>query len=371
MLLRLDAFVTRGEIDNTQRGVLRLALWLTGADEPFRLTLGGDAWADVAGRRVLFTAEPPAPPRGAPPALLAEPGGVLGDVTLSRGPDEVYVEWFDAAGQRCLFHGKCTSLAASQPLWSQTEDEEQAQKVANLAAMRDYLAGIIRRPDPGAPAADDPWSEDAWEEQLRLSDRLADASMEAHEKYDGVEGGGAAITFVMGWESQDVSDEPEADDEFTLAARAAEEEEAEEQELALLEELARGECPTARHPLVRQSRAFVQRLAAVMGDAGSPAAGSSALVELDDLVHLVNGKLSGVLGCCPETADVDEPGLALAVTRRCLSWCNEALGALAAVGKDVSSEAFEAELASIRADLLSLRGAITEVRQELRRLQLE
>ncbi len=54
MAWRIDASVIRGEIDNRTRDRVMGRIWLEGLAEPVELALAGNAWRDLAGRRVKF-----------------------------------------------------------------------------------------------------------------------------------------------------------------------------------------------------------------------------------------------------------------------------------------------------------------------------
>ena len=82
------------------------------------------------------------------------------------------------------------------------EDAEDAQKLANLNSMRDFMAQVIRRRDPEGPEPDvaEELDEFAWEERLKESDRLTDAYQEVLEKYMEDTDSEQKEAFVMGWD---------------------------------------------------------------------------------------------------------------------------------------------------------------------------
>ena len=84
MAWRIDEEVIRGEIDNRTRGRVTGRIWLAGRNAPVELDLAGNAWRDLAGRRLEFVN--PEPKAGQFPleGFAARPTGVIGDCTASR-----------------------------------------------------------------------------------------------------------------------------------------------------------------------------------------------------------------------------------------------------------------------------------------------
>ena len=233
MALRLDTAVIRGEIDNTTRDNVRGKVWLVGRDDPVIIDLRGNAWRDIAGCKVTFTNPKPAPQPAANGLQLKQKGHV-GDITASSKvkvysepetpedactdpPDEwhnaLYFEWFSEANGRVFIEATDFEISISAWVWEMDKEQEAAQKTSNLRAMRDWLAGIIQRPEPKEEENDEfDDSEESWENSLKQSDRLTEANMEAIEKY-GAEGLlDDRIAFVMGWDHM-LSDSREPGDD--------------------------------------------------------------------------------------------------------------------------------------------------------------
>jgi hypothetical protein len=82
MAWRIDENVTRGEIDNRIPGRVTGRIWFVGRDDPIVLTLTGNAWRDLAGRRLEFVNPTPIP--GLAPSFAAHQQGTAGDITASR-----------------------------------------------------------------------------------------------------------------------------------------------------------------------------------------------------------------------------------------------------------------------------------------------
>ena len=82
MAWRIDEFLVRGEIDNRVRGRVVGRLWFAGRAGAVELELDGNAWRDVAGRRLVFV-NPQSKP-GISEGLRGKQTGVVGDITASR-----------------------------------------------------------------------------------------------------------------------------------------------------------------------------------------------------------------------------------------------------------------------------------------------
>ena len=215
MAWRFDQSIIRGELDNTRRGRVQVRLEILGHDQPLLLDLRGDAWRDIAGSRFHFS-NPHPKPQGPIPSHDGVLHGIVGDITASRKvkvftvpedewrqaymekrisevPTEMrnslYLEWFTAEHGRCVVESADFEIDVTEHAWQMDEDEEAAQRMANMHSMREYLADIIQRPEaPEDGEFDDElrqedFTEEKWEEQLKASDRLNDASMEAHELF--------------------------------------------------------------------------------------------------------------------------------------------------------------------------------------------
>jgi hypothetical protein len=85
MAWRIDESVIRGEIDNRTRDRVTGRIWFAGLAEPVELALEGNAWRDLAGRRLEFV-NPVAvkPPLSAAAGFAQRQSGVIGDCTASR-----------------------------------------------------------------------------------------------------------------------------------------------------------------------------------------------------------------------------------------------------------------------------------------------
>lgn len=408
MALRIDTAITHGEIDNTVRGRVRGRLWLLGREEPVQLDLDGDAWRDVAGTRVRFR-NPTPQPQSSGMQLLAVQNGMAGDITASRKvkiftvpedewkeayrqdriadvPTEwrnsLYLEWFTVEQGRCVVESADFEITISEHVWEMDEDEEGAQKLANMQAMRDFLAAIIQRPLPKEEDDEEEdgsleLSEEEWEEQLKASDRLTDASMEAYEKYGEDDDSEEKTAFVMGWDHllEDMADaqegvEPSENDSpekkrrrewadmMDEAAAEAEEEESWKQEET--------EEP---HPLQEQAREYlIQVMQEMRGTELNGLRGEDRDHPLERFmsnVMQISGKLAGALHSRRDLEDVSDRGYVLAITKRCLNWANEALAALQDLQSGGEHAAYRPLFSTWHTGLLKLRSCISDLREEL------
>ncbi len=398
MAWRIEDAVAHGEIDNTVEGHTTGRIWLAGRDEPLILSLDGDCWRDLAGTRLQF--ENPTP-KAVPDsdALDVDQGGIVGDMTASRKnkvptvseeefnelyhnqldiPYEwrntLYLEWFSEINGRVVIETAAFRLSISTHEWHMDEDAEDAQKLANLNSMRDFMAQVIRRRDPEGPEPDvsDELDEYAWEERLKESDRLTDAYQEVLEKYMEDSDSEQKEAFVMGWDGllDALADREEAGElDFPGESKSygsKSEDEAEDDELDEDDFDDEDDEDTygmeEDHPLQAKAQELAMRAMDVIERDAGPGTPSYQLIT--NLLQ-VSGKLAGVLhgrgsGYEPEA------GFVLAVLKRCLNWLNEAVGAcqqLMALERDADQKA---ALAHIRSSVFEIRDGIVELRRELK-----
>ncbi|MES2595423.1 MAG: hypothetical protein V4662_08815 [Verrucomicrobiota bacterium] len=448
MAWRFDQAVIRGELDNTERGHVHVRLEIIGHEEPLLLILDGDAWRDIAGSRFHFSNPHPKLQQRIPPYDGLQ-RGVVGDITASRKvkvftvPEEewrkayqedrisevptetrnsLYLEWFTPEHGRCVIESADFEIEVTEHAWQMDEDEEAAQRMASLHAMREYLADIIQRPsrdeegEPDDELRQEDFTEEKWEEQLKASDRLNDASMEAHDKYEEDEDSEEKIAYVMGWDHiiEDMADaqegvEPseddppekkrrrkwlemmneisselqdgeeqadneaddETDEEESFSEREAdsspsaedEDEQAVDGEFAALE----------RHPLNVQSRKFLHSLFDQLRTPGlNQARGHDPEDPLDRFITNVlqiSGKLASAtsMACRRPSEGLDiETGHSLALTKRCLNWANDALACLHELRECPDLTAHHHLFDEWQNQLFALRDGITDFRRDLR-----
>lgn len=387
MAWRIENAVAHGEIDNTVEGHTTGRVWLAGRDEPLILSLNGDCWRDLAGTRLQF--ENPAPIVAADAnALDMDQAGIIGDMTASQKnkvptvSDEefhqlyqnemdipcewrntLYLEWFSDINGRVVIETTAFELTISEHEWSMDEDAEDAQKLANLNAMRDFMAQVIRRRDPEGPEPDlsDEMDEYAWEERLKESDRLTDAYQEVLEKYMEDPDSEQKEAFVMGWDGllDALADRDEAGGEDGNFEEHEFPEFDDEDEFASTES---DSSDDDDHPLqVRAQELAMRAMDVIQRDAGP---GTPSYDLITNLLQ-VSGKLAGVLhgrgsGYEPEA------GFVLAVLKRCLNWLNDAVGACQKLMETEQDADQRAALQHVRSTAFEIRESIVELRRELK-----
>ena len=186
MAWHIEEAVIGGEIDNRTRGRVTGRLWLAGCPHPITLDLVGNAWRDLAGRRMIFTnperpVQPLTPEQSA--QLAADQRGWVGDITASRRekiPDvpaeevmrclaagkaypwhwgnTLHLEWYDETNGRVVLESAKLLLTISPEVaWELTVEEEAAQKRSNAEAMSGHIEELARefaqKPPASAEAA--------------------------------------------------------------------------------------------------------------------------------------------------------------------------------------------------------------------------
>jgi hypothetical protein len=227
MAWRIDEAVIRGEIDNRVRGRVTGRIWFVGKEAPVELDLAGDAWRDLAGRRLEFV-------NPQPKALemlerfAARQTGVIGDCTASRKvkvPDipmdqigeyyaakkkwtwhwgnSLYLEWFSLTNGRVVIESVNYQMTVSPDIaWEMTPAEEEQQRRANAGAMGNFMerlgqavADTKARDESGEPSADQ--TQDADDEEGANDAELAanaDANDEALSESDETEDSDKPLT---------------------------------------------------------------------------------------------------------------------------------------------------------------------------------
>lgn len=396
MAWRIDDAVAHGEIDNTVEGQTTGRIWLHGRDEPLILSLNGDCWRDLAGTRLEF--ENPSP-KQSPDAdeLDIDQAGIIGDMTASRKnkvptvdeeefhelyeneleiPFEwrntLYLEWFSEINGRVVIETTDYILTISPHEWQMDEDAEEAQKLANLNSMRDFMAQIIQRRESEGPESEttEELDEYAWEERLKESDRLTDAYQEVLEKYMEDVDSEQKEAFVMGWDGLlDALAEREESGEAQFSAETQNRLEAMgeaglgfDNDDDFADSAADSDSDEADHPLQIKAQALAMRAMDVIERDAGPGTPSYQLIT--NLLQ-VSGKLAGAL----HGADSDyepETGFVLAVLKRCLNWLNEAVGACQTLIEAEKDPYQKEALELIRTTAFEIRDGIVELRRELK-----
>ncbi|OYV07370.1 MAG: hypothetical protein CFE26_01325 [Verrucomicrobiales bacterium VVV1] len=386
MACRIDDAVIRGEIDNTVEGRTTGRIWLLGREEPLTLDLNGDCWRDLAGARLSFENPEPSADPDADTLALAQTG-VVGDVTASRkariatvSEDEIqalhatgreipyewknllYLEWFSEANGRVLIETSDYRLTVTEHVWQMDADSEQAQQLANLHAMRDFMATLIRRKKPTEPetgSESDELDEYEWEERLKESDRLADAYQEVLEKYMDDGDAERKEAFVMGWDGlldalaeRDETEMVDPFDDEELQASSSSWQSGDDDI----------DDDEERHPLQALSYEVALRAVDLVSRDGGSDTAEHCLVS--NLLQ-VSAKLAGALSGHGSGYE-PEAGFILAVLKRCLSWLNEAMAACQTLLDQEKDADQKQALIHLRQSVFEIRDGIVALRRELK-----
>jgi len=361
------------------------------------LSLVGDCWRDLAGTRLWF--ENPTPQAGEDIQTLdLNQSGIVGDMTASRKnkvptvSDEEFhrlcqshseipyewknilsLEWFSEANGRVVIESATYKLEISHHEWQMDEDAEEAQKLANMNAMRDFMALIIRRPEPSESEDTDELDEYAWEERLKESDRLTDAYQEVLEKYMEDSDCEQKEAFVMGWDGllDALAERDEASGDYFLDDEDEQQESYRrandlrfdhgKEDAGIFPEQGDKDFEED-HPLQNKAQELAMRaMDVVRSDAGP---GSPAYQLVSALLQ-VSGKLAGALNNRGSGYE-PENGYILAVLKRCLNWLNEAVGSCQQLMLEESDVDQLAALAHLRCTAFEIRDEITELRRSLK-----
>jgi hypothetical protein len=376
VVIRIGDAIVRGEIDNSIEGKTTGWIWLAGREQPVSLELAGDCWRDLAGARLTFRNPEPKLQEELP--LAAEQRGVIGDMTASRKSkvvlateqeawalrkagqeipfrwkNSLYLEWFSETDGRVLVESSDFEVIISDHAWDMDEDAEEAQKLANLHAMRDCMTHFIRRVDP--LAGDD---EFVWEERLKESERLTEAFGQVREKYGDDPDAQRKEAFAMGWDGlldalARESEPPVGEDaaeSWLEEPEIGEEEEEEEWD---------PESLFIQHPL-QIAASEIMQLGIDLTRAGGEHPAAEALNR--NLAH-VTYKMAGALNGGDYAR---ETGFVLALLKRCLNWQNEALAACAVLIEAADDPDHRRAMESLRESIFDLREDIVNLRKELK-----
>jgi hypothetical protein len=399
MAWRLDESVEHGMIDNTVEGTTTGKIWLAGRDEPLILSLNGDCWRDLAGTLLEF--ENPKPKVcNETNSLDTEQTGIVGDITASQKarvpqiPEEqineyyrqnreipcewknvLYLEWFSEINGRVLIEAPNYRMRISEHVWEMDQDLEEAQKLANMNSMRDFLAQMIQRSEtdeaPNTSKSKNQRSElneYEWEERLKESDRLTDAYQEVLEKYIDDPDAERKEAFVMGWdgllgamadreESEDFDDDDFDEEDGDWNSVTGEED-------FYHDGIARDDDELEyTHPLQVHAQQISLRAFEILGSNCDSDSGPS--YELTSNLLRISTKLAGVLND-RSSGHQPEAGFVLAVLKRCLNWINEAVGACQQLIEETKDLNQIAALEKLRTDIFNIRDGILEIRRSLK-----
>lgn len=391
MAWRIHNSVSKGEIDNRERGRIKGCIWLAGRGEPVTLDLAGNCLSDLAGCLIRFGNSRAKATAEERVDLASSQVGTAGDITASRKvrvfdvpieetlrltkagetPPEhmancLYIEWFSEANGRVVIESTDYEIDVSAPEWTLSPDDEQAQIAASHQAILDWL-DRIDQPEitaeeavPYDPESEKPLDEFGYEKFMRESDARTDKYMALLEKYEGHPDREKIVAREMGWEW--LEEALEADERGALPP-------SEPMEIPPLEpnpltegvDWIRDEDGHIHHPL--QRRAFESAMSmwhfckdgGLLGDDGD-----EDLREMIFEFQTVGAKLAGALNSLAYDKDNErEGGFIVAALKRALNYLNKSLAAAEKVAKKKlidhdRLESFRTELFNVREQILAL-----------------
>ncbi|WP_193212601.1 hypothetical protein [Luteolibacter marinus] len=372
MAWKIDHAVVRGELDNTVEGKTAGRVWLIGREAPMELELEGDCWRDLAGLRLSFSNPAPRAQEGLD--LARTQRGMIGDMTASRKckvPElaegespppgtrvedlpfswrsALYLEWFSEADGRVFLELYDFEIDLSDREWVMDEDAEQAQKQANMQAMRDSVSRDVQRVEP---PTGEPEDEYRWEERLKESERMSVAFQQVREKYRDDPDAERKEAFAMSWDGllDALARKSEGLPEFVPPPDG---DEWQEEEIDWAEEFM-GEP----HPLQGMAHEVVLRGI----DLTQPIKEHPEAVKLNQMLMMVGCKLAGALNGSyrPET------GFILAQLKRTFGFVNDALAACTALIEEAEDNDHCRALEALKDSIFEIREGIVNIRKELK-----
>jgi len=397
MAWRVDEFLVRGEVDNRTRGRVSGRLWFAGRAEPVELDLSGNAWRDLAGRRLVFTQARPKP--GLPAEFAARQTGVVGDITASRKVkvpeipldqigeyyaarkpwpwhwgNALYLEWFSAANGRVVVESAGYELKIEgASIWDMTPAEEDEQRRANHEALTHFmerLGGAMAAGNgPAGAEPDRPQTEEEAERMLEESDRLADRIAARMER----EGTDADYERILEEELERRRRE-RGEPPPTPEQEARREEWIEELNRAMEEAACdpAAEEEERHHPLAERAFGLAVRVHREVRDRGWQPPGASRehpVVELVAGVSAASAKIAGALNGDDYPPPVDICGQVIARLKRAAGYFADArLGAEACAEQQLVDAAWlDGVVREIAAVADETNAIIGELRERLKR----
>lgn len=408
MAWRIDEQVIRGEIDNRTRGLVTGRVWFAGRTDPVELHLEGNAWRDVAGHALRFSNPRPEPGDLENFATLQR--GVAGDITASRkvkipeceieeireyrkrGEDfpwhwsnSLYLEWFSERNGRVVIETADFEIEIDpDAAWEMTEEDENAQRIANARALTDFMGMMVGTPvgeeeeeDEDAPRSQAEAEADA--EAARM-DLLLDR-VTARLQRDGLEKTDFDRIYLEERErlrrergepeEEPLTPEQEAERDAWIEEMNAAAEEA----VAELEaEKWKGEDPFERdrHPLVERCSDLAGKLHRDLEAAGwlpKEAQQEHPLVEIVDGAMIASAKLAGALSSHYEEWPPDAlfAGDSLVRLKKARGYLRDAMRGLDSADEEhLATPTWRAETRREIAEILAeVQGLIAQVRETL------
>jgi hypothetical protein len=401
MAFRIRFHVTRGELDNRERGRVVGRIWLKGMDEPLELDLKGNMCADIAGCLLTFhhTAETHEIPASHAP--FREQAGTAGDMTASRKvrvpdlpmpeyyeackrgekPPEhmgncLYLEWYSERNGRIVLETTDFECTVSEPAWLMTPEEEADRATEAAKGFGDFLGKLSEAVDKARSKT--PWDKVEWDEfdherLLRESDARADKYAELLDKYGDSDDMQDIIRKEMGWDCDDGEEtDPEWAAERAEIFRAIDEASA----AGELEEPApdpategvdwiRTEDGDLRHPLQHRVFEGAMEFWHKVDALADEVSGDGDLQSLVFNYQTTGVKLAGALNGLAHGRSGEEFGHVIARMKRALAFLHEAQAAHSrVVEKGLLAEEDSAKLIG---ELFAVRGEILALMEEFRK----
>ena len=416
MAWRIHDNVTRGEIDNRERGMVRGRIWLHGRKNPVLLELKGNACPDLAGCLLTFENVGKTHPLSPRSHFNKVQRGSIGDLTASRKvrvPDvpieefielrkkgepapehlanSLYLEWFSEANGRVVIESTDCRLTISAPVWKLApEEERQRQQQAAQG-----FAGFMKRLNQALEAAkheppeDKEWDEFDYEKFMRESDARTDKYMELFDRYQDDPDRDRIIAREMGWSwLEEAIDERERSEDWRPTEPFDFDDVGEDEDFDVAEESSRADAETAgtelepdpategvdwvrtddgevSHPL--SLRAFNSSVGLwqecdQLGLARSPDPDLSTLLSE---FQITSAKLAGALDSLAYGRDTNDGAFIVAYLKRALSHLHAAQAALESVApkKILSAKT----ISTTCGELFAIREEILHLMQEFRR----
>ena len=397
MAWRIDESITRGEIDNREKGIVRGRLWLVDREEPVTLELKGNAHADLAGCVLTFENPVSGEPHPQIKGFFPVQHGTVGDMTASRKvrvfdipfeeayemikqgekPPEhmansLYLEWFSEENGRVVIESADYRIQISEPLWQLTkEDEAERAKTAEEGwkGFSQKLTEALESKRHEGPDDIEDWDEFDFEKALRESDALTDKYMELLDKYGDTPESEELIAKEMGWHEKD--DEGEGSvldlDEVNQACEDAEDLKpdptTEGVDWIRIKDGVFGD--DIRHPLQHRCHEDAMALWHACDDLGLRDDRDEDLAKLISQFQITGAKLAGALNSLAYGRDMCEPGFVVACLKRALDHLHKAQAAL----EKVAPKNFVPQkiLSKARQDLFEIREEILRLMAEFRK----
>lgn len=410
MAWRIDESVIRGEIDNRTRGRVTGRIWFEGVTAPVELDLAGNAWRDLAGRKLEFVN----PVAVKPPLLTStdagfglQQQGVIGDCTASRRVkvpevsmnelmeryrqrkpfpwhwgNSLYLEWFSAVNGRVVIESASFLLTVSSDItWDMTPEEEVTQRKKNSEAMTGFMQQLgeaVAGDDSGAQFEATAWNEGAPQSEAeagtmqRDSERLSDR-IRARLRSEGPEADYAKIMEEeLSRRARERGEKPLTPEDEAARAR-------------WIEEMNRAAAEAAAHPdpeieeEIRQQHPLADRMFKLSlrlmkepearGWVPHDAVEEHPLIELGSSAMKVGAKLAGALNGREWPPTIDLCAGVMVRLKRAREFLEDTLRAGEACAEEGLAE--ERWLAAVRGELEQIaretEGLITDLRAKLER----